>query len=152
MQIRSAGRHGPEPEWAECFAGQSNGICGAVANGYLALRTGTHSGDIPISVELHDGPPQLHDDWQDIVEVSFEVTGPVELATLFEGVVEWDLGVPGGVYRVRCCAAGMDDGPPGVALDERYLLQFWPAPIEADRIIRQTSATASARHREQRRT
>ncbi|WP_406300117.1 hypothetical protein OG948_33750 [Embleya sp. NBC_00888] len=56
-------------------------------------------------------------------------------------------------HRVRYCAAGMDEATAhGVVFDgeppvDRYLLQFWPAPVEPDRVVRQTSDKAAYWHK-----
>jgi hypothetical protein len=54
-------------------------------------------------------------------------------------------------YRVRYCGAGMDEARDqtrmaGEAELDRYLLQFWPAPPQPDRIVKQTSAHAAYWH------
>ncbi|MEV1119529.1 hypothetical protein AB0I91_31135 [Actinosynnema sp. NPDC049800] len=134
------------------FGGQVNGLCGAAIPGALAVVTGLHTGDVDFTVELHDRPPPLDDDWEDVVEVSFRPAGPANLVALggeqwwpLEGLVETD-------YRVRYCATGMDEGHLMIYREddepstERYVLQFWPAPPEPDRIVKQTSAQAAYRH------
>ncbi|MCC8243294.1 hypothetical protein [Saccharothrix luteola] len=136
----------------ECFGGQVNGLCGAAIPGGLFLFTGLHTGDVAFTAELHDQPPPVGDEWEDVVEVSFRPEGPAALVS-WAGEEWWPLdGLAEVDYRVRYCAVGMDEGhrmdnrsedEPTV---ERYLLQFWPAPPEPDRIVKQTSAQAAHWH------
>lgn len=141
------------PDLAACFAGQSNGLCGAAVPGVLFLNTGLHTGKVPFRAELHDEPPS-GDGWQEIVEVSFQPAGKVMLAE-WGGGKTWPLEVARTPYRVRYCATGVDEGhDPGMRTDDdpapdRYLLQFWPDPDgpAPDRIIRQTSEMAAYWHR-----
>ncbi|MBN9795588.1 hypothetical protein DMP17_44535 [Pseudonocardia sp. TMWB2A] len=135
----------------DCFAGQCNGLCGAAERGQLMLITGLHTGRVPVTVELHDTAPPVPE-LPEVVEVAFPVIrGPVGLYSDFIDD-QADLALAPDFYRVRYCAAGMDqaramdcrvDDDP--ALD-RYLLQFWPAPIEPDRVIRTTSEIATYWH------
>lgn len=141
---------GPEDGLDECFMGQRAGLCGAAVPGHLFLLTGISSGAVPLTVELHEEEPSLdYDDWEDIVETPFRA------ASNDTALIEWsgeqrDLGLPAGTYRARYHCRGMDkavgtrreDEP---VLDE-YLLQFWPAPYEHDRIVKQTSKSAAYWH------
>jgi hypothetical protein len=140
------------PDLEACFAGQSNGLCGAAVPGVLFLNTGLHTGKVPFRTELHDGPPP-GDGWQEIVEVSFQPAGEVVLAE-WGGGETWPLELARTPYRVRYCATGMDEGHD---LDkragedpapDRYLLQFWPDPDgpAPDQVIRQTSEIAAYWH------
>ncbi|MFF0374029.1 hypothetical protein [Actinoplanes missouriensis] len=140
------------PEPIEAFAGQANGLCGAQTAGGLFLVTGRHDGDVPLRVDLLDGPPP-EDGWEEIVEASFTpITSEVNLMTWFEE--EHPLtGLEAGVsYRVRFCGRGMDAAdriiraPQDGEIVDSYLLAFWPAPAEPDRIIRRTSAVAGYWH------
>ncbi|MET8152008.1 hypothetical protein ACIBSW_10945 [Actinoplanes sp. NPDC049668] len=133
------------------FNGQTNGICGAATPGGLFLVTGLQDGSVGFTVELHDRRPKLGSKWGDVVEVSFAASG--------EGVAlkEWcgsryPLDLPQGAYRVRYCACDMDEGKlEGTLVEDispdEYLLQFWPAPVADDRIVRQTSEVAKSWHR-----
>ncbi|WP_328472968.1 hypothetical protein OHA21_11285 [Actinoplanes sp. NBC_00393] len=143
-----------EPDPTEAFPGQANGLCGAQVPGGLFLVTGRHDGKVQLRVELRDGPPP-EDGWEEIVEVSFTpVSDEVTLMTWH--VDEYPLpGLQAGVaYRVRYCARGMDEatgyhGPrEGVEPIDHYLLAFWPAPPEADRVVRRTSRAAAYWHDE----
>ncbi|MFE4263719.1 hypothetical protein [Streptomyces sp. NPDC056883] len=140
------------PGLSEAFAGQSVGLCGAAVPGVLWLITGLHTGNIAFDVEVHDEEPALDPVWEDVVEVSFhpvsESTGLAEWA----GEAAWDLNLTRTDYRVRYCAQGMDEArnldtrASGEPQADSYLLQFWPAPPRADRVIRQTSQHAAYWH------
>jgi hypothetical protein len=54
------------------FAGQVNGLCGAAKPGYLFLVTGTHTGEVRFTVELHERePPPAAEEWHEVVEAPF---------------------------------------------------------------------------------
>lgn len=139
------------PDLAECFGGQSNGLCGAAMPGILFLITGLHTGEVGFTVELYDAPPPIDDNWQEIVEASFRPTGEAALVG-WAGEQHWPLDLTEVSYRVRYCATGMDEAreldtrmedEPEV---DRYLLQFWPASPEPDRVVKQTSEIAAYWH------
>ncbi len=136
-----------DPAWPEdpmggAFPGQLNGLCGAALPGFLFLVTGLHDGPVGFTVELHDEEPSVDDIWEDVVEVSFRPASDTV------AVVEWGNGAAVSMvleprdFRVRYSAYGMDlarekssrfRGEPEL---DRYLLQFWPAPPSADRVVR----------------
>ncbi|MFG2907508.1 hypothetical protein ACGF13_20910 [Kitasatospora sp. NPDC048286] len=142
----------PGPDLTRAFAGQRAGLCGAAVPGALWLTTGLHTGAVGFTVEVHEQAPPLDEDWEDVVEVSFR---PVTDSSL---LVEWgggdarELGLAQCDHRVRYCALGLDEGhrldtrTPDEPGAERYLLQFWPAPPEPDRVLRQTSRKAAYWH------
>jgi hypothetical protein len=149
-------------DMTEAFAGQSNGLCGAGVPGGLFLLTGTHTGNVRFTVELHDDePPVASTDWEEVVEVSYTPITPEVQLVQWAGEQSWPLNLrqrertaPAG-YRVRYCASGMahsrethgtEYGDP--ALD-RYLLCFWPVgdgKARPDAVLRQTTATAAYWH------
>ena len=143
--------HGPG--LAEAFAGQTAGLCGAATPGALWLNTGLHTGDVGFTVEVCDQAPQLDPVWEDVVEVSFRPASARSALVQWAGEDSWDLDLEETDYRVRYCARGMDraseedtrlgDEP---QLD-RYLLQFWPAPPEPARVVKETSQIAAYWHR-----
>jgi len=147
----AAGEACPEYDIPQHFAGQHNGLCGGALTGRLCLMTATHTGPVPLAVELHAAQPPLDAQWEDVVEVSFQVE-PWRVAILpllsFDGA---PLPLPRGHYRLRCCARGMQAGwdvesPDG---EERYLWQFWRSTgREADRIVRVGSERARYLHGE----
>ncbi|MEV1111658.1 hypothetical protein AB0I95_23910 [Micromonospora sp. NPDC049751] len=170
------------PDMDRAFAGQVNGLCGAGHPGALFLMTGTHSGRVRFRIELHDAePPTAAAEWEDVVEVSLQPRAPVvDLVPWGDGALahlpltsqESDGGrLP--AYRVRYCAAGMDEGSdPFGGLDpdeideddhtyldrrpDRYLLCFWPeasaagdpgdGAVRADAVLRQGSGNAAYWH------
>jgi hypothetical protein len=123
--------------------GQANGLCGATEPGTLVFTTGLHTGEVPVRIECHDTEPPLDDRWPDVVEVSFTPVHDPEVRIVMSGAPPIPLDMEPGSYRARYSAIGFDnedrlvDDPP-----ERYLLQFWPAPAAADRIVRQTAPGA----------
>ncbi|MEU9574722.1 hypothetical protein AB0D62_33590 [Streptomyces massasporeus] len=141
------------PDLAEAFAGQRAGLCGAATPGFLWLNTGLHTGDVGFTVEVRDQAPPLDPGWEDVVEVSFRPASVRSALVQWAGEDSWGLDLEETDHRVRYCARGMDlaretdtrsaDEP---QLD-RYLLQFWPAPPEPDRVLKETSRIAAYWHR-----
>ncbi len=132
----------------QAWTGQSNGLCGAAVEGLLLLNVGQHTGWVPFRVELHAGEPSVDDRWEDIVDVSFRpARDSVHLAGL-DGEA-YPLVLPRQDYRVRYLACGLDEAQAEDGRDA-YLMQLWPAPPAADRIVRQTSEQAAYWHRSHR--
>ncbi|MEU1937982.1 hypothetical protein ACH49O_31300 [Streptomyces coeruleorubidus] len=138
---------------SEAFAGQRAGLCGAATPGALWLNTGLHTGDVGFTVEVHEQAPPLDPAWEDVVEVSFRPVSADSALVEWGGGASWQLGLEETDYRVRYSAKGMDraserdirlDGEPPL---DCYLLQFWPAPPEPDRVLKQTSQAAAYWHR-----
>ncbi|MET8482429.1 hypothetical protein [Streptomyces tendae] len=142
---------GPIP--SEACAGQTNGLCGAAVPGCLFLCTGLSSGRVALTVEVHGAAPPLEDRWEDVVEASFRpLTASTAVLPCDHGAL-CELALPPAHHRVRYCGRGMDGGAeaasataPGAGPVGQYLLQFWPAPPSADRVVRQTSRSAARRH------
>ncbi|HEX6682998.1 MAG TPA: hypothetical protein VF062_09400 [Candidatus Limnocylindrales bacterium] len=143
----------------ESFAGQSNGLCGAAVQGGLFLITGTHSGHVQLTVELHDGqPPEATGGWEEVVEVPFLPASTMIHLQAWGGEGWWDLHLesnPGNGFRVRYCASGMDRGREQVGADldelaqDEYLLQLWPIGDQVprpDAVLRQASSHAAYWH------
>ncbi|MFF0467271.1 hypothetical protein ACFYPX_07460 [Micromonospora zamorensis] len=150
-QIYVTSRELPD-DMAGSFAGQANGLCGGGQPGTLFLMTGTHTGQVQFTVELHEvEPPAAEEEWEEVVEVSFAPRAAVlDLVPWGDGsLARLPLTSDGQdtsrlpVYRVRYCATGMDAGhDPFGGLDpdeldengytymdqrpDRYLLCFWP--------------------------
>ncbi|MET9657106.1 hypothetical protein [Streptomyces sp. NPDC006510] len=138
-------------------AGQVNGLCGAAEPGHLYLKTGLHTGEVGLTVEVHDTTPPLDDSWEDVVEVPFR---PASESTV---VLPWgdaplvSVDLPVADYRVRYCGSDMDRAREeelailaGEAAADQYLLQFWPAAPRPDEIVKQTAAIADYWHRQAR--
>ncbi|MFI7395754.1 hypothetical protein [Streptomyces tendae] len=142
---------GPAP--SEACAGQTNGLCGAAVPGCLFLCTGLSSGRAALTVEVHGAAPPLEDRWEDVVEASFRpLTASTAVLPCGQGAL-CEVALPPAHHRVRYCGRGTDGGAgaasataPGTAPVGQYLLQFWPAPPSADRVVRQTSRSAARRH------
>ncbi|WP_278102659.1 hypothetical protein AB0870_14685 [Microbacterium proteolyticum] len=132
------------------FQGQANGLCGAALPGILSMRTGLHTGAVPLRVVVVDEPPPLGDA-EDIVGVSFRPTESVLMLVAFHDGEE--ISLPLRSYRARWSATAMQAGRDvdTVLEDEpapdRYELCLWPDDDpRADAIIRQGSQTAAYWH------
>ncbi|MCZ7373724.1 hypothetical protein [Micromonospora sp. WMMC250] len=150
------------PDMDRAFAGQANGLCGGGQPGALFLMTGTHSGRVRFTIEVHDTePPAAAEEWEDVVEVSFVPSAAVvDLVPWGDGpLARMPLTSEGQqtgrlpAYRVRYCATGMDEGhDPFGGLDpdeldesdhtymdrrpDRYLLCVWPEGTTGDGVPR----------------
>jgi hypothetical protein len=118
--------------------------------GAALMVTGLHTGTVgfKVSVDDHDPPPDL-DEYDDVVEVSFESRDGTASLVGWGGEYSRDLPpLPAGpgTYRLRYHTRGMDaaaaaehsDGP----IDE-YLLQIWPAPPSPAITLKRTSQQAA---------
>jgi hypothetical protein len=142
--------YGLDHDHDEPWADESNGLCGAGVPGFLSLRIGTHTGWVPIRVELHPAEPPVDDSWDEIVEVSFTpLPGETYLAGLdAEDVQQLDL--PPGNYRVRYSIHGFEEADTTDETPDSYLLQLWPGSAAPGRIVKQTGKTAAYWHRARR--
>src|SRR5690349_18062181 len=113
--------------------------------GVSILITGLHTGNVQFRVELHEREPTGLDDWDDVVEVPFSVSGPVNLEQ-WAGEAIYPLKLPEGRYRARYAGKKMDAGKRIDAAKrgpDSYLLQFWPVTAQTpEAIIKQTSKVA----------
>jgi hypothetical protein len=136
----------------DAFAGQSNGLCGAAVPGGLFLITGLHTGHVGFTAEVHDEEPAPDHSWQEIVEASFLPASDTTVLSEWGGEAYRPLGLAQVPHRVRYSARGMEKAREmDTRMDEdpqqdTYLLQFWPAPPAADRVIKQTSEVADYWH------
>ncbi len=152
-QIYVESEHNSIADLADNFVGQTNGLCGAAMPGALFLMTGLHTGTIDgFTVELHDSEPPVGTAWEEVVDVSFRPASPKVSLVQWAGEASWSLDLEAIDYRVRYSASGMDAAqaadvrmPDEPAID-RYLLQFWPAPPAADRVLKQTGEIAAYWH------
>ncbi|MFI1758834.1 hypothetical protein [Streptomyces sp. NPDC020571] len=139
---------GPVPP--DACAGQTNGLCGAAVPGCLFLCTGVSGGRVALTVEVHGAAPPLDDHWEDVVEASFRpLTASTTVLPCGHGAL-CEVALPPADHRVRYCGRGLDGGAAAASSAApvgQYLLQFWPAPPTADRVVRQTSRGAAHRHR-----
>ncbi len=160
------------PHMEDAFRGQTNGLCGAAAQGALWLVTGLNTGQVGFTVDVLDAAPPIDDAWEEIVEVSFTVAeedeeleyDDIEIIEREIALVEWagersyPIPLGPGSSRARYCARGMEFGSQfaeyfeqGVIKDvdeivDFYALSFWPAIFAEDRIIKQTSEIARYWH------
>ncbi|GII03704.1 hypothetical protein [Planobispora takensis] len=113
------------------------------------LVTGLSSGPVGFSAAVSDEDPGADTDgYEDIVEISY--WAPSNLLRVAEWGGEGDHVLPRlpsapGWYRLRYHAVNMDEGcdvnalATGDAVVDRYLLQVWPQPESAPRVIKSTS-------------
>lgn len=150
IYVLSADQFVSDPELAS--VGQLNGLCGAAVPGALLLTTGLHTGSTHFTVLRYDQEPPVDETWEEIVEVSYRPLGPPVNLVEWADEDRYPLELSVQDYRVRYCASGMDAASEAdVVMDDeplldRYLLQFWPAPIQPDAILKQTSETAAHWH------
>ena len=134
------------------FDGQVNGLAGAASADGLYLNLARRSGGSPVQIVLHEAQPALSEYWEDVVEVSISIPADAQPSwSTWAGEDSGVLSIPSGTYRVRVNARGRDAGRDGEFADEPvdwYLIELWPAPIQADAILRTTSGDASYWHRE----
>jgi hypothetical protein len=136
----------------ESRGGQANGLCGAAVPGLLFLTTGLHTGHTRVTVELLDVLAPVGDEWEDVVEVSFRPATSKVALMQWAGSANWPLPLATIDYRVRYSATGMDRAQKRDTLSvgepplDRYQLQFWPAPLAPDAVIRETSRCAAYWH------
>ncbi len=90
--------------------GGSGTACGAAFPEALAMTTGMHIGWVPFRIQIGEEPPALADEWEDVVEVSFE---PESTELVLSAVDDFhDVTLPVlTTYRARYCAQGMDAAP-----------------------------------------
>lgn len=135
------------------FDGQVNGLVGAADPGGVYVNLARRSGGSPVRIVLLDLPAQDDPTYQDVVEVSMEITaGPVVRWTSWAAESGGVLAeVLAGAYRLRVSGRDRDAGRDGEFADgpvDAYLLQIWPAVVEPDLILRVGSADAEYWHRE----
>jgi hypothetical protein len=115
------------------------------------MVTGLHTGQVPLVVTWTETEPAVEDDWEDVVEVSVDLSTPDLTLATFDNA--YGCRVPqDGWHRARYCVTGMDEGQEldtpeeGEAAPDRYLLQLWPAPVSTDVVVRQGSEIAAYWH------
>ncbi|MFS0703807.1 hypothetical protein AB6N23_04725 [Cellulomonas sp. 179-A 9B4 NHS] len=109
---------------------------------YAILTVARQHGDVPVRVEVHDGPPPADPRWDAVTELSVR-SGDAVTVTGWAGDGSLTVPVPAGAdLRVRYAVvdgqAGSDqfadgrwDEPPA----ETYVLQLWPAPPAPARLV-----------------
>jgi hypothetical protein len=125
---------------------EHNGLV-QVADGVTIILTGIHTGDVDVTVTLHEAAPAPGGaDWQECVEISaHSASGDLMVRGLMDDLDE-ELPVLSfsgpGDYRLRVHARGRDTAvdlaPDEVA--EWYLVQVWPAPAQPVTVLSQRDA------------
>lgn len=140
-----------DPDLDEAIEGQVNGLLGARVPGALALNIGLHTGPVPVRIEWDDVEPAIDPGWEDVVEVGVDVGNRNMRLAGFDDAHPVVLPAAG-PHRARLCASGMDAAAEQDSASEdepapdRYLLQLWPAPPAADRVVRAGSRYAQRCH------
>jgi hypothetical protein len=87
--------------------------------------------EVPVSVEIHDGEPNLDlESPSRVVECSLDVrTGKLVVAGCTEYLPDAPrIGIPPGIYRVRVSYAGLETVEDEFEGDDSYLVQFGRNP------------------------
>jgi hypothetical protein len=131
---------GPEPP----YSWHENGLI-VVQSGVSVINTGIHTGNVHVSVSLHDQPPPVDvEEWEEVVEVSLSSQlGEVRVCGMGGGLPE---GLPvltydgSGDYRIRVHAKGRDTAVDMSTMDpvEDYLISVWKAPRAPQTVHRAT--------------
>jgi hypothetical protein len=122
---------GDSPDVALARAGQKNGLCSAGTPGMLSMVTGLHTGDAPFRVEVLGEEPPPSDDWEEVAEVSIDITEPTLYLWAFDDGGPVNLTAIG-PHRARYHASGMDAAHQadvrgkGEPVIDRYPLQCGP--------------------------
>lgn len=116
-----------------------------VTDGAITVMTGIHTGDVDVTVTLHNtGPAPDPCDWQETVEISaHSASGELMVRGIMDDMDEelpaLSFNGPGS-YRLRIHARGrdtaIDQAPDEVT--EWYLIQAWPAPTHEVTVLRQS--------------
>ena len=112
----------------------------ATAPGVVGLGT-VRNMDVPVTLEILDAAPD-HDPaaFDHVVEGSLDVaTGPLVVAGCTDYLPDAArFPIAPGSYRVRLSCSGLDTlSEDGLDGQDRYLVQLWPAPPIAPRVLRQ---------------
>ena len=135
------------------FDGQTNGLVGAADPGGVYINLARRSGGSPVTIILRDASPQIDEQWQDVVEVSFTLPAGRQVGWYsWAGQSGGQLDViPAGSYRMRVSARGRDEGQQGEFAQtpvDFYLIELWPAAPAPDTIVRVGSEDGTYWHRE----
>lgn len=121
-----------------------NGLCGGAVTDGLFLTVGIHTGEVSMTVAIHDSAPPLDDAWDEIVEASCSFSETPIFLYGWGGDSAAELPLQAVQYRARFCAkafgATEDNGDDESG--ECYLLMFWPGAPRPDAILKQTSPNA----------
>jgi|SRR6478609_9571958 len=153
LDLGWAENFGFDGDFDRFYAGQANGLVGAADTSGVHLSLARRSGGSQVQIELCDHEPELPAaPWEDIVEVSVSIPdGARPRWSTWAGAEGGPLNIPAGSYRLRVSAHGRDAGRDGEFADavvDYYLLQFWPAALEPDAVLRVRSRDAAYWHHE----
>ncbi|MFE5757547.1 hypothetical protein ACFQ7M_19360 [Streptomyces massasporeus] len=120
-----------------------------IADDAITVMTGIHTGDVDVTVTLHEAQPatgSCNGNWQETVEISaHSASGELMVRGIMDDLDE-ELPVLSfngpGDYRLRIHARGRDtavDLAPD-EVTEWYLIQAWPAPTDEVSVLRQSDA------------
>lgn len=135
--------------------GIENGLVQETAPGCCLIRTGVHSGQVHLTVDILDQEPDSiaftagSQPWDEIIEVSVSApSGELRIGDLdYLGSKDYPVLSPGGPgsYRVRVQAVGRDYNPDESVPQsrERYLISVWPAPSAREWIVRATDKSGA---------
>jgi len=113
-----------------------------VLPGLIAVSTGRYGGDVPVSVEVHETPPEddNFDHWDHIIECSIEVrAGRLALTSpddYGDNAATFDL--KPGVYQARVYYGALDSvrGSAEMDGDDHYAITLWPGTSLQPRILK----------------
>ncbi|PSV27932.1 hypothetical protein [Photobacterium sp. GB-56] len=142
------------------FHKQQNGLCGAAQSERLFFTAAPTDSLINLEIELLDSKPEVDENFDEIVEVSFTRGAKDILLCEWAHEEEYPLNIPEGIYRVRYNIKGFeldydyenieepeDDEELLPPLDgQKYLIQFWPSDFKSDQILKKTSEYAAYWH------
>ncbi|UKA68370.1 hypothetical protein LFT44_08285 [Arthrobacter sp. FW306-05-C] len=119
---------------------ESNGLICPLRSGAVVI-TGTDTGKVTVSVDLHDAEPELSmDGWDEGADVSVHAPhGKLNVDAVgyeFPGLPELSTQGPGW-YRIRCLARNRLAELNSIGSDprsEEYLIVCWPAPPAPERV------------------
>ena len=90
------------------YAGQTNGLCGAVIPGWLIFMTGLHSGWVGFTIDVLEAEPPVDESRDDVVEVSFIQEDAEASLVHFYGPAAGTFSFTPGTYRARYSARNVD--------------------------------------------
>ncbi|RSN19912.1 hypothetical protein DL990_40820 [Amycolatopsis sp. WAC 01416] len=123
----------------------------ATAPGFVAVTCGVHLGDITITTETWDGPPEPDlASWEDVAEVSvtWSIAEIAVCGTEADGAIDIPITLPpaaNGSFRVRDSVRHRDAGEDRSPNDpqEHHLIQIWPETPRQDELLKATDNTGT---------
>jgi hypothetical protein len=122
-------------------------------SGFL-VKTGSQWGPFGVRVRVRDDDPgPTGEEWQDVVEVSVDLTDGLAVCEIVDGMIDGIRNLSGS-YRMRIAAAGRaesaardasfddDEDEEDTAL-EHYLIDLWPSAPSGMQVVREDSEYAN---------